>query len=616
MTIAEIRQSLENEKLHVLEAAKRKSDAEKIKAIEETKKKQWCANCGKEAIFYCCWNTSYCDYPCQQLHWPKHMKTCSQAGNKDSSSTNAIASAAETPSKSSIVDIKSPAKTSSLSSKIDEKLPTRVSEKSKPEKTAPVSVPDSEDLNDDEHSDNDMMVIDETDSKPDLISPQSPDPVSNVSLPAKKPPSTAATTEPALTTAKTSAEKSQQVASTSTTTPAALVGSVMSPFTSDKIKALLPRSSSSPSSSANNSTTKVVPSKLIDDIFSKVSKKEVTSPSDTSSKSKDATDSDSVKSLTSASADVATSDHMTTTLADKAASGGSTISAIGERLLEAKRKSHDSGDASTGSSPASSQLTGEPVSSHNTNKLDLSEDAAPSDRISSTSATLSNKLTAESKTSSSLIPPESSVPSIEVSNKSTESSRKPIISNTRTDSVDTSTSQSSPKSARSVPDLSSRGTKPESKEEFNSEFDTELVSTDKTADDSSVAVQSNEASRRSPLNHDVDKTFPPDIEIDRLADQESGIKKTLPVVDPHYQEMDVEKTSETKVESARVFSPQQMIDSSAEMSKTPASFTAAISDDPIITPDIQASDVEMAPLLPENETIAENLMDTEDSSFR
>ena len=37
-----------------------------------------CANCGKEAMFYCCWNTSYCDYPCQQSHWPKHMTTCTQ----------------------------------------------------------------------------------------------------------------------------------------------------------------------------------------------------------------------------------------------------------------------------------------------------------------------------------------------------------------------------------------------------------------------------------------------------------------------------------------------------------------------------------------------------------
>jgi len=56
---------------------------EKQKAITETKKKQWCANCSKEAIFYCCWNTSYCDYPCQQAHWPSHMSTCSQVGNED-----------------------------------------------------------------------------------------------------------------------------------------------------------------------------------------------------------------------------------------------------------------------------------------------------------------------------------------------------------------------------------------------------------------------------------------------------------------------------------------------------------------------------------------------------
>lgn len=38
-----------------------------------------CAYCLKEAQFYCCWNTSYCDYPCQQKHWATHMKTCSQS---------------------------------------------------------------------------------------------------------------------------------------------------------------------------------------------------------------------------------------------------------------------------------------------------------------------------------------------------------------------------------------------------------------------------------------------------------------------------------------------------------------------------------------------------------
>lgn len=48
-----------------------------------------CAFCGKEAIFYCCWNTSYCDYPCQQNHWPTHMHTCLQTNkNKTASATS------------------------------------------------------------------------------------------------------------------------------------------------------------------------------------------------------------------------------------------------------------------------------------------------------------------------------------------------------------------------------------------------------------------------------------------------------------------------------------------------------------------------------------------------
>ena len=40
-----------------------------------------CANCGKEALFYCCWNTSYCDYPCQLKHWPRHQLTCAQTAD-------------------------------------------------------------------------------------------------------------------------------------------------------------------------------------------------------------------------------------------------------------------------------------------------------------------------------------------------------------------------------------------------------------------------------------------------------------------------------------------------------------------------------------------------------
>lgn len=81
-----MRQSLENEKNQLLRDTKAKYESEKTKAVEETKKKQWCACCGNEAMFYCCWNTSYCDYPCQQRHWAQHMANCTQALNSESNS--------------------------------------------------------------------------------------------------------------------------------------------------------------------------------------------------------------------------------------------------------------------------------------------------------------------------------------------------------------------------------------------------------------------------------------------------------------------------------------------------------------------------------------------------
>ena len=65
LIVMELRQSLEAEKAKTIADFKKQAEIEKQKAITETKKKQWCAYCGKEAIFYCCWNTSYCDYPCQ-----------------------------------------------------------------------------------------------------------------------------------------------------------------------------------------------------------------------------------------------------------------------------------------------------------------------------------------------------------------------------------------------------------------------------------------------------------------------------------------------------------------------------------------------------------------------
>ncbi|XP_048754240.1 zinc finger MYND domain-containing protein 11-like isoform X1 [Ostrea edulis] len=46
-------------------------------AISATKRKQWCYNCEEEAMYHCCWNTSYCSVKCQQEHWHKeHKRVC------------------------------------------------------------------------------------------------------------------------------------------------------------------------------------------------------------------------------------------------------------------------------------------------------------------------------------------------------------------------------------------------------------------------------------------------------------------------------------------------------------------------------------------------------------
>jgi hypothetical protein len=65
---------------------KLKADYER--RVTETKSKQWCACCGKEAIYYCCWNTSYCDEECQKMHWGHHLKTCTRIASVDVYSNN------------------------------------------------------------------------------------------------------------------------------------------------------------------------------------------------------------------------------------------------------------------------------------------------------------------------------------------------------------------------------------------------------------------------------------------------------------------------------------------------------------------------------------------------
>ncbi|XP_036038882.1 protein kinase C-binding protein 1 isoform X14 [Onychomys torridus] len=135
LTMAEMRQSLEQERDRLIAEVKKQLELEKQQAVDETKKKQWCANCKKEAIFYCCWNTSYCDYPCQQAHWPEHMKSCTQSatapqqeadaeastdtGNKSSQGSSSTAPSAPSETASASKEKETPAEKSKDSSTLD-----------------------------------------------------------------------------------------------------------------------------------------------------------------------------------------------------------------------------------------------------------------------------------------------------------------------------------------------------------------------------------------------------------------------------------------------------------------------------------------------------------------
>ncbi|XP_049887080.1 protein kinase C-binding protein 1-like isoform X2 [Pectinophora gossypiella] len=80
---AEMRSSFEKEKLRLVAEIRRQSQLELDAAVKFAKTKQWCANCSQEAQFYCCWNTSYCDYPCQRAHWAQHYAVCTQQRSDD-----------------------------------------------------------------------------------------------------------------------------------------------------------------------------------------------------------------------------------------------------------------------------------------------------------------------------------------------------------------------------------------------------------------------------------------------------------------------------------------------------------------------------------------------------
>ncbi|CAL1532478.1 unnamed protein product [Lymnaea stagnalis] len=78
ITLEETLASFELQKNILVSQLKEEFNREMEKVVAETKKQQWCAECLKEAVYYCCWNTSYCSYQCQQKHWPSHMPKCMQ----------------------------------------------------------------------------------------------------------------------------------------------------------------------------------------------------------------------------------------------------------------------------------------------------------------------------------------------------------------------------------------------------------------------------------------------------------------------------------------------------------------------------------------------------------
>ncbi|XP_045471324.1 protein kinase C-binding protein 1 isoform X2 [Harmonia axyridis] len=89
--LKDIQGSIVEERERLIDETRSACEIEALRRIEEAKSKQWCANCGKEAQFYCCWNTSYCDYSCQIKQWSKHMSKCTQhAGQSQPGQSPAI----------------------------------------------------------------------------------------------------------------------------------------------------------------------------------------------------------------------------------------------------------------------------------------------------------------------------------------------------------------------------------------------------------------------------------------------------------------------------------------------------------------------------------------------
>lgn len=69
---------MEKQKQKLITDIRKQFDVERVRAVDEAKRKQWCINCLREAQFHCCFSTWYCSHACQQKHWIKHRPECEQ----------------------------------------------------------------------------------------------------------------------------------------------------------------------------------------------------------------------------------------------------------------------------------------------------------------------------------------------------------------------------------------------------------------------------------------------------------------------------------------------------------------------------------------------------------
>uniref|UniRef100_A0A1I7V3M5 MYND-type domain-containing protein n=1 Tax=Caenorhabditis tropicalis TaxID=1561998 RepID=A0A1I7V3M5_9PELO len=83
------RAELEDKHAKILEAESAKLSEKHKRELSAARKKQWCFNCDNEAIYHCCWNTSYCSVECQQGHWQSHRKVCRRKKTGGGSSRDA-----------------------------------------------------------------------------------------------------------------------------------------------------------------------------------------------------------------------------------------------------------------------------------------------------------------------------------------------------------------------------------------------------------------------------------------------------------------------------------------------------------------------------------------------